>query len=907
MKYLDIKLVNYVGVYNGMHLNELYIDLSKAKHESIVIIGDNGGGKSTLMEALSILPDDNKMLIDGMNASKEITLQNKEIIYKIRFIHGWKNDKRETTKGYIRQIIGTHSEELNPNGNIRSFKEIVFEKLDLDPNFMALSYLSSTKKGLGAMTYSERKYYVNNIIKELSDYNNMYKVFSKRANSFKSIMNNLVNKINLIGDADKVGLTLQSLESRINKMMNDKDEYLQDLAEYKSKVKLLDPTGDIQNSYNDIYNRLSITNDELDKLNKDIMNSIISNLHLTDKTTKEDLINYNNDINKEYSDLEVSIKVNESNILSLLNDREKESKEIQEKITKLDGIKVSLEFENLDDLIKQEIITNNNYKLQLNRMNLLNSDISKEEYIIGLETLHDIKDIISIFKSDCEEDILQLSANFILENRAPLSIQHYDEYIDKVKEEIHLNEMEVVRYNTLKDQTKILERRPSNCKIDSCSFIENALQSQNEMNNIDINKIENDLSDLRISLDKLISDKENSVKITKYMNVFNNMIRDIRSHAYILKKLPIDSDKYINTNKLIEIILNGYDFKEIDDLYQNIQHAEIIELYKKSNKRLSNLQKNKELYDSKISIIDDITKDIDNLNTKLNELNKTIEEKNNTIGKDKNRLTVLNTLKMCFNNIFNMISQKEKLENEKINLLSSFNNIKVNMINIKESLDKINELTNKINYINDQIAPLMNDRDKLKFNLKQLEDYHAELEVFNEKYEKVNTFKKYSSPTKDGIQTLFIDMYMHQTLKLTNDVLSLLFDGEFVIGDFAINDNEFRIPVFGNGLPHDDISSMSNAQVSMISMIISFVLLRQSSSSYNILKLDELDSMLDTKNRLQFTYVLNKMREIMEVEQIFLISHNNEISLDESSIILLNYSEPISDDYDYIFRLQSVA
>jgi hypothetical protein len=123
-----------------------------------------------------------------------------------------------------------------------------------------------------------------------------------------------------------------------------------------------------------------------------------------------------------------------------------------------------------------------------------------------------------------------------------------------------------------------------------------------------------------------------------------------------------------------------------------------------------------------------------------------------------------------------------------------------------------------------------------------------------------------------------------------------------MVGDFVLNEKEFRIPVFGNGLPHDDVSSMSNAQVSMIQMIISFVLLHQSSSKYNIVKLDELDSMLDTKNRLQFVYVLEKVREILGIEQTIIISHNNEINLNEASIIVLKYSQEIDESYDIIFR-----
>ena len=35
MKFLNIKLTGYIGIYNGMGLNEIEIDLSKMKHNQI--------------------------------------------------------------------------------------------------------------------------------------------------------------------------------------------------------------------------------------------------------------------------------------------------------------------------------------------------------------------------------------------------------------------------------------------------------------------------------------------------------------------------------------------------------------------------------------------------------------------------------------------------------------------------------------------------------------------------------------------------------------------------------------------------------------------------------------------------------------------------------------------------------
>ena len=104
MIYTFLRLTNYIGIYNGIGLNEIEIDFSKCKSRIIRIIGDNGSGKSTLINALTPLPDDNLSFIPGMTASKQVRLVDdfSGVTYDISFIHPV-NDKgeRETTKGYM--------------------------------------------------------------------------------------------------------------------------------------------------------------------------------------------------------------------------------------------------------------------------------------------------------------------------------------------------------------------------------------------------------------------------------------------------------------------------------------------------------------------------------------------------------------------------------------------------------------------------------------------------------------------------------------------------------------------------------------------------------------------------------------------------------------------------------------
>ena len=201
MKYMSIYLSNYIGIYNAMGLYDIQIDLSQCQHKILVIRGDNGGGKSTLMNAISLFPDNNDSFIKGVEARKEIVLLDNNVLYKLSFIHSIKsNGERDTTKAYISKIVDGYELQLNENGNISSYKDILYSELGLDPNFMALSQLSNEDRGLADKRPAERKRFVNSIISSLDVYNNIYKTLSKLSSSCKGMINSISAKIAILGD-----------------------------------------------------------------------------------------------------------------------------------------------------------------------------------------------------------------------------------------------------------------------------------------------------------------------------------------------------------------------------------------------------------------------------------------------------------------------------------------------------------------------------------------------------------------------------------------------------------------------------------------------------------------------------------------------------------------------------------
>ena len=169
--------------------------------------------------------------------------------------------------------------------------------------------------------------------------------------------------------------------------------------------------------------------------------------------------------------------------------------------------------------------------------------------------------------------------------------------------------------------------------------------------------------------------------------------------------------------------------------------------------------------------------------------------------------------------------------------------------------------------------PLQAEKDAINYSLTSILQYTQELADYQEKYNVINVLKKYSSPTT-GIQTVFMDMYLSKTLSMANELLSLMFEGNYKLLPYVINEAEFRLPFVGNGLPVDDVSHGSNSQKCIIGTIMNLVLLFQASTHFNIVMLDEVDESLDNFNRCEFINILYKLIELLGIGQMIMISHN---------------------------------
>ena len=137
-----------------------------------------------------------------------------------------------------------------------------------------------------------------------------------------------------------------------------------------------------------------------------------------------------------------------------------------------------------------------------------------------------------------------------------------------------------------------------------------------------------------------------------------------------------------------------------------------------------------------------------------------------------------------------------------------------------------------------------------------------------------------------GIPLVYIKLFLRDCKDTLNDLISDVFGDSIEVLDFIINENEFRIPYSINGSPVEDIAKASQGQKAIISLALSFALMRQAHSRWNIMLLDEMDGPLYKTDRSKFITILYKQLVAIDADQVFLISHNFTFEGNDVNVIM---------------------
>jgi DNA repair exonuclease SbcCD ATPase subunit len=228
---------------------------------------------------------------------------------------------------------------------------------------------------------------------------------------------------------------------------------------------------------------------------------------------------------------------------------------------------------------------------------------------------------------------------------------------------------------------------------------------------------------------------------------------------------------------------------------------------------------------------------------------------------------------------------------EFIEALESREKLVLEVEKLQDSYDELTDFFRKKKDLLQQYDRLKYEYEKAlkefndtEYRIKSYLSFNEDLSAYNTKYDEMELVKNALS-AKEGIPLLYIQIYLKSIQEITNELLEIVYDDELYIENFNITADEFKIPYTTKGTEIGDVCYASQGERSFISLAFSFALIYQSISKYNIMLLDEIDSTLDTSNREKFLQILEKQMNMIDGEQIFVISHNNMFNMYPVDII----------------------
>ena len=867
-----LQLQNYIGIYNGIGVDNIAIDFSKAVNPITVIRGDNGSGKSTLFKALTPFGDPSSSLIPNKEARKLISykLANGDII-EIHYHYPVSvTGDRKQTKCYITRINtdGT-SLALNPNGNITEGKDIINDIFDFDSTFTSLAQLSSENRGIADKKPAERKQLINSIMESLAAYNDIYKKLVKKSSALKSMIASINSKISSIGDVASIELNIKTVEEELGRLEDRKNELLVESGKYKSIIDEVD--------YQSIMDKYTTLKNELSSMN--MYNLNVSNEEIID------LINHLPERKKYLEKLvnnSVELKAKIESITPIMTETYNEYTDLDVKISQYDNIENIDSFKKTIDALEREIsglkdIKNNN-KIDLN--------ISDQEIELVSNTIkNSIENILKELDFINDIDARHIAAmsifdpNVIIEQIPTSSLKASISEIESALEEQE-------RYKKLSSDYSMI---PKGCTLKSeCPFVKDTVKYQELFSgDATIELFKKTLKGHKEKLEMIEKNNEHMEIAMRCKSKMVNIVSQYNSHKNAFIALGFDLS---NNNRFEEFLEHGDTITLETSNFENLKNIDFLitskseqlgkfkEQYFELTKNVDMIKSMKENRDKLLDKYNKYSDLLDKYKLELKVISEQISNYQSSILSDEELVSKYNTNL----EIQKQFDSKSTKRDELYDKISKY----------KEAEGNLNRYLDAIRDININRIPQVTDKlNSLKYSLVLYQNYTKEYKEFSSKFSTIETIKKYTSPTS-GIQTVFMNIYMNDIINISNKLLSMMFNGEFVLHPFIINESEFRIPCSGSGLLNDDISSMSTSQICLISTIISFALLHKSSSIYNIAMLDEIDGGLDNQNRLHFSNLITKLMQVLGFEQTIMISHNSELDLHNCDIVVMKNSDP---------------
>ena len=783
MKILYLKLTNFINIVTAFNTETIEIDFGKSNNNVVLLTGPNGSGKTSILSCLHPFPtngnmdvrSDNPIIVPRENGYKEIHISDGDDLYVIQHFY-----TRNSDKHIIKSYIQKNGVELNENGNVTSFKEIVEKELGLEQDYMKLTRLGSNVTNFIDMKRQERKNFTGKIISEADIYLSYHKKIMADKNKVNIQINHtsdLIRRLQ-VDDLGELKKAQKSLQHQIEDLTAKIEKANSELSVLQYQ---LNDCGDIPA----MRERIQEKEKELKHIQKALARA--SEIKISISTLKSMIEEAKIAILKAKSALDTNV-ITRTGILNQLDSIANEIDSIRREIARIEDDQNVKDMEANIELLRETI----RRRAKESGISGYVRPCSKAEMEDLIKMLDKCMDIL-LSTYELGKGPIQKAVSFFHTKT------DIEKYTRENKEKIKRNKMQSLCEQVYAEISKDIGllgpdcKNPSGCRV--YDFYQRIYEYATQ------------------APDKVIEDETFLAYTKMAYNNIQTVLKYLRDYHDIFEKMPECIKDQFLMNTVLTHICNMEWIYDKDIIFHELglitddelQDADLEELsrqksmlaqYKKANSNIEYFQnKLEEIINSRTTLMGQL----DEVKETINSLNREIAEKEASVSDYEDMVIAM--------------EHEDEVEKEFNDLKSKLTLASQLSLQIREKASVLNDLQFRKN----KMSKTHQDNE---FRIENYKRYKKDLDELSSKFTDLEYLARALS-SREGIPLIFIQAYLKDIKDVANQLLDVVYDGDLHLEDFEITADEFGIPYSTKGTTVKDVIYASQGERSFISLALS--------------------------------------------------------------------------------------
>ena len=223
VKIKRIILSNFNRFIKGTKRTDIDIEFPQ-EYSTIMIVGDNGTGKSTLASELNLLPSlgDGYDILQGETGEKIVyfTFNNED--YKVHYIYRPQGESH-TCVADLAKIENGKQVQLVASSSVTEVRNRIKQMIGLDTKLAKLTYLNSEEKGIVNMKSGARRDYMQSI-SPIGDTKDLLKIISEKYIHAKKTREAKEKELANLPSIDSLHMDRRNIKNQIDELTNLKNK-----------------------------------------------------------------------------------------------------------------------------------------------------------------------------------------------------------------------------------------------------------------------------------------------------------------------------------------------------------------------------------------------------------------------------------------------------------------------------------------------------------------------------------------------------------------------------------------------------------------------------------------------------------------------------------------------------------